>query len=103
MRAGQLLGQSESRICRRLSATVEAAHARLNSNNVVCVSAYDLNRSKGQKRLPMFADPMTQRVLFVLPGEGAPVWEQFAADSPQGNGHPKAGQNVAIDKSAAYT
>ena len=102
-RAGQILGESDSRIWRMLFAHVKAAHARLSFDNVVWVGAAEMNRRKGHNYLTVFADLLAKRVLFATAGKDASVWEAFAAELLRHNGHPKAIRRVAIDMSAAYT
>jgi transposase len=102
-RAGQILGESDSRMWRMLFAHVKAAHARLSFDNVVWVGADEMNRRKGHNYLTVFADLLAKRVLFATPGKDASVWEAFAAELLRHNGHPKAIRRVAIDMSAAYT
>ena len=102
-RAGQILGESDSRMWRMLFAHVKAAHARLSFDNVVWVGADEMNRRKGHNYLTVFADLFAKRVLFATPGKDASVWEAFAAELLRHNGHPKAIRRVAIDMSAAYT
>jgi len=102
-RAGQILGESDSRMWRMLFAHVKAAHARLSFDNVVWVGADEMNRRKGHNYLTVFADLLAKRVLFATPGKDASVWEAFAAELLRHNGHPKAILRVAIDMSAAYT
>ena len=101
-RAGQILGESDTRMWRMLFAHVKAAHARLSFDNVVWVGADEMNRRKGHNYLTVFADLLAKRVLFATPGKDASVWEAFAAELLRHNGHPKAIQYVAIDMSAAY-
>jgi len=101
-RAGQILGESDTRMWRMLFAHVKAAHARLSFDNVVWVGADEMNRRKGHNYLTVFADLLAKRVLFATPGKDASVWEAFAAELLLHNGHPKAIQYVAIDMSAAY-
>ncbi len=102
-RAGQILGESDTRMWRMLFAHVKAAHTRLNFDNVVWVGADEMNRRKGHNCLTVFADLVAKRVLFATPGKDASVWAAFAAELLRQNGHPKAIQHVAIDMSAAYT
>jgi transposase len=101
-RAGQILGESDSRICRMLFAHVKAAHARLSFEDVVWVEADEMNRRKGHHYLTVFADLVAERVFFAPPGKDATVWAAFAAVLLRQNGHPEAIQHVAIDLSAAY-
>ena len=101
-RAGQILGESDTRMWRMLFAHVKAAHARLSFDNVVWVGADEMNRRKGHNYLTVFADLLAKRVLFATPGKDASVWEAFAGELLRHNGHPKAIQYVAIDMSPAY-
>jgi transposase len=101
-RAGQILGESDTRMWRMLFAHVKAAHARLSFDNVVWVGGDEMNRRKGHNYLTGFADLLAKRVLFATPGKDASVWEAFAAELLRHNGHPKAIQYVAIDMSPAY-
>ena len=96
-RAGQILGESDTRMWRMLFAHVKAAHARLSFDNVIWVRADEMNRRKGHNYLTVFADLLAKRVLFATPGKGASVWGAFAGELLRHNGHPKA-----IDMSAAY-
>ena len=102
-RAGQILGESDTRMLRMLFAHVKAAYGRLSFENVVWVGADEMNRRKGHNYLTVFADLLAKRVLFATPGKDASVWEALAAKLLRHNGHPKAIQHVAIDMSAAYT
>jgi transposase len=104
-RAGQILGESDSRMWRMwrmLFAHVKAAHARLTFEDVVRVGADEMNRRKGHHYLTVFADLAKKRVLFATPGKDAEVWQRFATELIRHNGHPKAVQHVAIDMSGAY-
>jgi transposase len=101
-RAGQILGESDSRMWRMLFAHVKAAYARLSFENVVWVGADEMNRRKGHNYLTVFADLVQKRVLYATPGKGSETWEAFAAEMPRHNGHPKSVTQVAIDMSAAY-
>ena len=102
-RAGQILGESDTRMWRMLFAHVKAAYERLSFDTVVWVGADEMNRRKGHNYLTVFADLLAKRVLFATPGKDAWVWAAFAAELLRHNGHPKAIQHVAIDMSAAYT
>ena len=72
-RAGQILDESDTQMWRMLLAHVKAAHARLSIDNVVCVGADEMNRSKGHNYLTVFADLVAKRVLFAMPGKDASV------------------------------
>ena len=101
-RAGQILGESDTRMWRMLFAHVKAAYERLSFENVIWVGADEMNRRKGHNYLTVFADLLAKRVLFATPGKDASVWEAFAGELLRHNGHPKAIQYVAIDMSPAY-
>ena len=101
-RAGEILGESDSRMWRMLFAHVKAAYERLSFENVVWVGADEMNRRKGHNYLTVFADLVAKRVLFATPGKDASVWEAFAGELQRHNGHPKAIRYAAIDMSAAY-
>jgi transposase len=62
-----------------------------------------MNRRKEHNRLTVFADLMTERMLFASPGKDSSVWGAFAEELLWQNDHPKAIQHEGIDMSAAYT
>jgi transposase len=102
-RAGQILGESDSRMWRMLFARAKAAHAKLSFDNVVWVGADEMNRRKGDNYLKVFADLMAKRILFATPEKNSSVWEAFAGEMLRHNCRPKAIQYAAIDMSAVYT
>ena len=102
-RAGQIRGESDTRMWRMLFADVKAAYERLSFDNVVWVGADEINRGKGHNYLTVVADLVAKSVLFATPGTSVSVWAAFDAELLRHNGHPKAIQHVAIDMSAAYT
>ncbi len=89
-RAGEILGESDSRMWRMLFAHVKAAYERLSCENVVWVGADEMNRRTGHNYLTVFADLVAKRVLFATPGKDASVWEAFAGELQRHNEHPKA-------------
>ena len=101
-RAGEILGESDSRIWRMLFAHVKAAYERLSFDNVVRLGADKMSRRKGHNYLTGFPDLVARMVLFATPRKDASDWEAFAAESLRHNGHPKAIKRVTIDMSAAY-
>ena len=52
--------------------------------------------------LTVFAELMTERVLFAKSGEAAWVCAAFAAELLRHNAHPKASQHVGVDMGAAF-
>src|SRR5208282_4526729 len=101
-KAGEILGETDQRLWRALFAHVEAAWAELSWENVVWVGVDEMNRKKGHNYLTVFVDLQAKRVLLAVEGKDAGVWEQFAAELGNHNGHPKAITMVAIDMSPAY-
>jgi transposase len=101
-RAGEILGETDSRMCRILFAHVNTAYERLRFENVVWVGANEMNRLKGHNYLTVFADLVAKRVLFASPGKDASVCEAFAGELQRHNGHPKAIRYAALDMSVAY-
>jgi transposase len=85
-RAGQILGESNTRMWRMLLDHVKAAYARLSFDTVVWVGADEMNRRKGHNYLTVFADLVAKRVLFATPGKDASVWAAFAAELLRHNG-----------------
>lgn len=101
-KAGEILGESDQKLWRTLFAHVDAAWQELSWENVTWVGADEMNRKKGHNYLTVFVDLQAKRVLLAVEGKDAGVWERFAAELANHNGHPKAITRVAIDMSAAY-
>ncbi len=101
-KAGEILGETDQKLWRMLFAHVDAAWAELSWEDVVWVGADEMNRRKGHHYLTVFVDLEAKRVLLAVEGKDADVWERFAEQLGQHNGHPKAIQQVAIDMSPAY-
>jgi transposase len=76
--------------------------ADLSWENVIWVGADEMNRKKGHNYLTVFVDLQAKRVLLAVEGKDASVWERFAAELGNHNGHPRAVTMVAIDMSPAY-
>ena len=72
-RAGQILGESDTRMWRMLFTHMKAAYERLSFENVVWVGADEMNRRKGHNYLTVFADLLAKRVIFATPGKDASV------------------------------
>lgn len=101
-KAGEILGETDQKLWRALFAHVDAAWEALSWEDVVWVGADEMNRKKGHNYLTVFVDLEAKRVLLAVEGKDAGVWERFAEQLGQHNGHPKAIQQVAIDMSPAY-
>ncbi|MDE3100582.1 MAG: ISL3 family transposase [Verrucomicrobiota bacterium] len=101
-KAGEILGETDTKLWRALFAHVDAAWSELSWENVVWVGADEMNRKKGHNYLTVFVDLQTKRVLLAVEGKDAGVWERFADELFSHNGHPKAITQIAIDMSPAY-
>jgi len=101
-KAGEILGETDQKLWRALFAHVEAAWTDLSWEEVIWVGADEMNRKKGHNYLTVFVDLAAKRVLLAVEGKDAGVWERFAEQLGQHNGHPKAITQVAIDMSPAY-
>ncbi len=101
-KAGEILGETDQKLWRALFAHVDAAWAALSWEEVVWVGADEMNRKKGHHYLTVFVDLEAKRVLLAVEGKDAGVWEHFAEQLGQHNGHPKTIRQVAIDMSPAY-
>jgi transposase len=101
-KAGEILGETDQKLWRALFAHVDAAWSELSWEGVVWVGADEMNRRKGHNYLTVFVDLQAKRVLLAVEGKDAGVWERFAEQLGQHNGHPKAIRQVAIDMSPAY-
>ena len=101
-RAGEILGETDTRLWRMLMAHVKAAHAATDFSGVVHVGVDEMNRRKGHNYLTVFADLVERRVLFATEGKDHTTFAAFAEELMRHNGHPHAIQRVAMDMSAAY-
>ena len=101
-KAGEILGETDQKLWRTLLAHVAAAWKDLSWENVIWVGADEMNRKKGHNYLTVFVDLQAKRVLLAVEGKDASVWERFAAELGNHNGHPRAITMVAIDMSPAY-
>jgi transposase len=101
-KAGEILGETDQKLWRVLFAHVDAAWKDLSWENVIWVGADEMNRKKGHNYLTVFVDLQAKRVLLAVEGKDASVWERFAEELGNHNGHPKAITMVAIDMSPAY-
>lgn len=101
-KAGEILGETDQKLWRALFAHVDGAWKELSWENVIWVGADEMNRKKGHNYLTVFVDLQAKRVLLAVEGKDASVWERFAAELGNHNGHPRAITMVAIDMSPAY-
>jgi transposase len=101
-RAGEILGENDTRLWRILIAHVRAAHAATDFSEVVHVGVDEMNRRKGHQYITVFADLIGRRVVFATEGKDHWTFEDFAAELGKHNGHPHAITRIAMDMSAAY-
>jgi transposase len=101
-KAGEILGETDQKLWRALFAHVAAAWRDLSWEKVIWVGADEMNRKKGHNYLTVFVDLQAKRVLLAVEGKEAGVWERFADQLLEHNGHPKAITQIAIDMSPAY-
>jgi transposase len=101
-KAGEILGETDQKLWRTLFAPVDAAWTDLSWENVIWVGADEMNRKKGHNYLTVFVALQAKRVLLAVGGKDASVWERFAAELGNHNGHPRAITMGAIDMSPAY-
>ena len=101
-KAGEILGETDQKLWRALFANVDAAWKELSWEDVIWVGADEMNRKKGHNYLTVFVDLQAKRVLLAVEGKDASVWERFADELGNHNGHPRAITMVAIDMSPAY-
>lgn len=101
-KAAEILGETDQKLWRALFAHVAAAWSDLSWEHVRWVGADEMNRKKGHNYLTVFVDLEAKRVLLAVEGKDAGVWERFAEELGNHNGHPRAITQIAIDMSPAY-
>ncbi len=101
-KAGEILGETDQKSWRMRFAQVDAAWKELSWEQVIWVGADEMNRKKGHNYLTGFVDWQAKRVRLAVEGKDAGVWERFAAELGNHNGHPRAVRRVAMDMSPAY-
>ncbi len=101
-KAGQILGEHDTRLWRMLFAHVRKAYAALDLSNLVHVGVDEMNRRKGHRYLTVFADLVARRVVFATEGKDHSTFERFVEELGRHNGHPKSVTAVAMDLSEAY-
>ncbi len=101
-KAGEILGEHDTRLWRLLFAHVDKAYAALDLSGLVHLGVDELNCRKGHNYLTVFADLVNRRVVFATEGKDHTTFQRFAEEILKHNGHPKAITAVAIDMSKAY-
>ena len=101
-RAGEILGEHDTRLWRLLFAHIALARRRLDLSEMVSLGVDEMSSRKGHHYLTVFADLVARRVVFATEGKDHTTFERFCEDLLAHNGHPKAITQAAIDLSAAY-
>ena len=101
-KAGDILGESDTRLWRLLFKHVAKAHASLDLSGLVHLGVDEMNCRKGHNYLTVFADLVARRVVFATGGKDHTTFTRFAGELLKHNGHPKAVTAVAMDLSHAY-
>ena len=101
-KAGDILGETDTRMWRVLPAHDDKACAALSMENVTRVGVDEMSRRKGHNYRRVSADLDAQRVLFATEGRDAITWDRFREALLAHNGHPHAWREVAMDMSPAY-
>ena len=101
-KAGDILGEHDTRLWRVLFAHVDKAYAALDLSELVHLGVDEMNCRKGHEYLTIFADLVNKRVVFATEGKDHTTFRRFAEEILKHNGHPKAITAVAMDMSKAY-
>jgi transposase len=101
-RAGDILGETDTRLWRLLFAHVDKAYAALDLSDLVHLGVDEMSSRKGHHYLTVFADLVQKRVVFATEGKDHTTFQRFAEEILKHNGHPKAITAVAMDMSPAY-
>lgn len=101
-KAGDILGESDTRLWRMLFKHVDKAYAALDLSELVHLGVDEMNTRKGHHYLTVFADLIARRVVFATEGKDHTTFRCFAEEILKHNGHPKAITAVAMDLCAAY-
>jgi transposase len=101
-KAGDILGENDTRLWRLLFKHVDKAYAALDLSGLVHLGVDEMNCRKGHTYLTVFADLVARRVVFATEGKDHSTFTQFAEEILKHNGHPKAITAVAMDMSKAY-
>ncbi|HEU4345300.1 MAG TPA: ISL3 family transposase [Candidatus Binatia bacterium] len=101
-KAGDILGETDTRLWRLLFAHVDKAYAALDLSELVHLGVDEMSSRKGHHYLTVFADLVKKRVVFATEGKDHTTFQRFAEEILTHNGHPKAITAVAMDMSSAY-
>lgn len=101
-KVAEALGETDTRLWRRLHLHVDAAYAEADFSQVCRVGVDELAVRKGHHYISVFADLVRKRVLFAAEDRDAGVWPKFIEALELHNGHRHALTHVSQDLSPAY-
>jgi transposase len=101
-KVAETVGETDTRLWRMLFRQVDAAYKQADFCNVTCVGVDEMNISKGQEYITVFADLVAKRVLFATEGIDHTTWEKFVIALEEHNGHRHAITQASMDMSRAY-
>lgn len=101
-KAGDILGEGDTRLWRMLFAHIDKAYALLDLSGLAHLGVDEMNLRKGHEYLSVFADLAARRVVFATEGKDHTVFQRFAEQILKRNGRPESVVQVAADMSAAY-
>ena len=101
-KAGDILGEQDTRLWRILFAHVDKAYGELDLSELTHLGVDEMSSRKGRNYLSVFADLIKRRVIFATEGKDHSVFQRFAEELARHNGHPKSVVKVAMDLSKAY-
>lgn len=93
-KAGDILGEHDTRLWRVLFAHVDKAYAALDLSELVHLGVDEMNCRKGHDYLTIFADLVNKRVVYATEGKDPTTFTRFAEEILKHNGHPKAVEMV---------
>lgn len=101
-RAGEILGETDTRLWRMLFGHIHRARAQLDLSELVHLGVDEMNIRRGHEYVTVFADLAQRRVVFATEGKDHTTFGRFCEDLLRHNGHPHAITQVAMDLSAGY-
>jgi transposase len=101
-KAGELVGETDTRLWRMLFRQVDAAYAEADFSNVCCVGVDEMSVRKGHEYISVFADLLAKRVIFATEGKDRETWMKFVETLEKHNGHRHSITQASMDMSKAY-
>ena len=101
-KAGEAMGETDTRLWRMLFRQVDAAYAEADFSQVCCVGVDEMSVRKGHEYISVFADLVRRRVLFATEGKDKETWVKFLEALEKHNGHRHSITQASMDMSPAY-